>query len=303
VTPRLEPELVAAIVAAQFPELGPVRAAYLGEGYDSTAFDVNGHLVFRFPKRPDVERQLFVETRMLPLLAVGTPVPIPSYSFQGVPSTRFPRHFAGYVRLTGVPGIGLTLTQAEFLRLAPVLGDFLSFLHSFPVGTAAQLGVPEYASDVLIGEVRAESLGDLGVVRQVDPDAPEATWRAFLETGIEAGNRGSPKPTFVHGDLAAEHILVDPPTQQVTGVLDWSEISIGDPAIDFAGMLHWGGPGFLNAVLSHYRHPTDAGLRDRARFFAVGRGIGDIVFGLETQRPEYVKAGVRALRLCLRSGE
>ena len=302
-TPRPQPELVAAIVGAQFPQLRPVRVVYLGEGYDSTAFDVNGHLVFRFPKRPDVERQLFVESSVLPLLAVGTPVPIPSYSFQGAPSSRFPRHFAGYARLAGVPGIGVTSTRAQLLRLAPVLGDFLSFLHSFPVSTAAQLSVPEYASHVLIGEVMAEALSDLHLVRQVDPDAPEAKWRSFLEAGVEADERGAQRPTFVHGDLAAEHVLVDPATHQVTGIIDWSEISIGDPAIDFAGMFHWGGLDFVNAVLSHYRHHADAGLRDRARLFAVGRGIGDIVFGLEMHRPEYIDAGVRALRLCLSSLE
>lgn len=299
----MEPELVGAIVGAQFPELRPVCVTYLGEGYDSTAFDVNGHLVFRFPKRVDVERQLAVETSVLPLLAVGTPVPIPSYSFQGVPSSRFPRHFVGYTRLAGVPGIGVTPTQTELLRLAPVLGDFLSFLHSFPASAAAQLDVPVYPSDVLIGEVRAEALSDLDVVRQVDPDAPEATWRAFLEAGIESDDASSPRPTFVHGDLAAEHILVDPVTHQVTGIIDWSEISIGDPAIDFAGIFHWGGVDFMNAVLSHYRRPIDAGLPERARFFAVARGIGDMVFGLKMHRPEYVDSGVRALRFCLSSLE
>jgi aminoglycoside 2''-phosphotransferase len=299
----VEPELVGAIVGAQFPELRPVRATYLGEGYDSRAFDVNGHLVFRFPKRVDVERQLAVESRVLPFLAVGTPVPIPSFSFQGVPSSRFPRHFVGYTRLTGVPGIDVTPTQTELLRLAPVLGDFLSFLHSFPASTAEQLDVPAYPSDVLIGEVRAEALRDLGVVRQVDPNAPEAKWRAFLEAGLESDDASSPRPTFVHGDLAAEHILVDPMTHQVTGIIDWSEISISDPAIDFAGIFHWGGVDFMNAALSHYRRPIDAGLPDRARFFAVARGIGDIVFGLEMHRPEYVDSGVRALRLCVSSLE
>jgi hypothetical protein len=105
----------------------------------------------------------------------------------------------------------------------------------------------------------------------------------------------------VHSDLAAEHILLDPATHQVTGIIDWSEISVGDPAIDFAGMFHWGGLDFLNAVLSHYRHHLDAGLRERARILAVARGIGDIVFGREMHRPEYIDAGVRALRLCLAS--
>ncbi len=259
--------------------------------------------MFRFPKRADVEHQLFVETGVLPLLAAGTPVPIPSYSFQGVPSSLFPRHFAGYARLAGVPGIGLTLTRTQFLRLAPVLGDFLSFLHSFPVSTAAQFNVPTYASDVLIAEVRAEALSDLHRVRQVDLDVPEMKWRSFLEAGVETDEQGSIRPTLVHNDLAAEHILLDPATHEVTGIIDWSEISIGDPAIDFAGMFHCGGLDFLSAVLLHYRHHLDAGLRERARFFAVGRGIGDRVFGLEMHRPEYIDAGVRALRLCLSSPE
>jgi aminoglycoside phosphotransferase (APT) family kinase protein len=140
-------------------------------------------------------------------------------------------------------------------------------------------------------------------VSQVDADVPEVKWRSFLEAGVEAGEPGSIRTTFVHSDLAAEHILLDPATHQVTGIIDWSEISVGDPAIDFAGMFHWGGLDFLNAVLSHYRHHLDAGLRERARILAVARGIGDIVFGREMHRPEYIDAGVRALRLCLASLE
>jgi hypothetical protein len=105
----------------------------------------------------------------------------------------------------------------------------------------------------------------------------------------------------VHRDLAAEHILLDPQTQQVTGIIDWSEISVADPAIDFAGIFHWGGLDFTNAVLSRYNHEPDNGLLIRARFFAACKSIGDVTFGLETHRPEYIHAGVRALRLCMKS--
>src|SRR5687767_12197535 len=52
---------VGEIIEAQFPQLRPVEVSYLGEGYDSTAFDVNGEFVFRFPKQSDVEAQLFIE--------------------------------------------------------------------------------------------------------------------------------------------------------------------------------------------------------------------------------------------------
>lgn len=103
----------------------------------------------------------------------------------------------------------------------------------------------------------------------------------------------------MHRDLAAEHILLDPDTKQVTGIIDWSEISISDPAIDFAGMFHWGGLDFTNAVLSHYPVRVDDGLLERARFLAAAKCIGDIVFGLKTHRQEYIDSGVRALRHCV----
>jgi aminoglycoside phosphotransferase (APT) family kinase protein len=210
-------------------------------------------------------------------------------------SPLFPRRFAGYPKLAGVPAIGLDLTQSQFLQLAPVLGGFLSFLHSFPVSIAAQVGVPEYPSEALIDDARVEALSDFHVVRHVGLDASEEELRALLETPVHA----RVSRTLVHCDLAAEHILLDPQTLQVTGIIDWGEISVGDPAIDIAGIFALGGLDFATAVLSHYQGEPDEGLLHRARFLAARKGIGDIVFGLEMHRQEYIDAGVRALRFCL----
>ena len=291
---HLTSELAAAIIGAQFPELRPVEATFLGEGYDSVAFDVNGRWVFRFPKRPDVERQLFIERRILPLLADRAPVPVPSFSFHGVPAAGFPRHFAGYARLAGVPAIGLDASSAN----APVLGEFLSVLHAVPAEIAADLDVPRYDPALLLEEVREEALSDLHLVRDAMPDVSVGEWRPLIEAGPRDGDAGAISPVLVHGDLAAEHILVDPAGGAVTGVIDWSEIALGDPAIDFAGMWHWGGSMLAGAVLSRYARSHDPGLIDRARYFGACRGIADILFGLETARPEYISAGTRALSLC-----
>ena len=290
--------LVAEIIEAQFPHLRPVEVSYLGEGYDSTAFEVNGRLVFRFPKRAEVEAQLLVETAILPRLAERTPIPVPAFSFHGKPSAEFPRHFVGYPKLSGVAGLDLDLDQSQLRELAPTLGEFLSFLHSFPIDGAIQCGVPAYAPHALINEVRAEAASDLHVVRHVGLDALENQLRTMFETPIEASEMDRVTPRLVHRDLAAEHILVDPDTKQVTGIIDWSEISIGDPAIDFAGMFHWGGLDFTRAVLSRYRPPVDEGLLERARLLAAAKCIGDIVFGLKTHRQEYIDSAVRALGYC-----
>ena len=79
----------------------------------------------------------------------------------------------------------------------------------------------------------------------------------------------------------------------------WSEIAISDGLVDFAGVFHWGGDPFVDAVLASYDGPLDRdGLR-HARFLAACRGVADVAFGLDTSRREYVEAGVRALTLCL----
>ena len=252
--------------------------------------------MFRFPKRPDVERQLFIERAVLPFLAERTAVPVPAFSFHGVPSGPFPMHFAGYEKLTGVPAIGVEPAVANPPRLAQVVGEFLSSLHAFPVETAAGLDVPAYPAALLLEEVCEETLSDLHRVREALPDAPEADWRRFFERPPDGGGV---TPVLVHGDLAAEHILIDLDAGEITGVIDWSELAVGDPAIDVAGLCHWGGTGLAAAVLSHYRPRADEGLLARARYFGACRGVGDIVFGLESGRPEYRAAGARALELCI----
>ena len=294
---RLDPPLVAAIIEAQFPQCAPARVTYLGDGYDNTAFDVNGTWVFRFPKRVDVEQQLLVEMRILPALSDHVPLPIPAFSFHGEPSPGFPRHFGGYPKLAGVPGSQADPERVPFSVLAPILGRFLSRLHAFPVDEAARRGVERQPIDPLVEAIRAEALEDFERLNVVAPDAPLDAWLTYLKSGVpKAGSHST--AALVHNDLAAEHILVGEAARSVTGIIDWSDIAVSDPALDFAGMFHWGGQAFGEAVLSAYEGSIDDRLVSRARFIAACRGVGDVTFGLETDRREYIAGGLRALRLC-----
>jgi len=294
----LDIALIARIIHAQFPALDPVRVRFLGEGCDSSAFEVNDVLVFRFPKRADVEEQLLTEERFLEALAASDPpVPIPVFQFHGLPTAEFPRHFGGYPKLPGRSAIDTDPRLSDPARLAPSLGRFLSWLHAFPADEAIRLGVPDQRDDSVLKEIRAEALEGLDVVRQVSPGAPVSRWRAFLEH--PPSSRTSPCFTVVHNDLAAEHVLVDSAFGSVTGIIDWSDVAVGDRAIDFAGMCHWGGAEFLERVLSKYDGTIDNGLRERATYVAACRGVLDVGFGVERNRPEYVNAGLRAIAMTI----
>lgn len=294
----MKPEAVRPLIDGQFPQLSPAHLAYLGEGCDSVAFEVNGDYVFRFPKRADVEQQLLTEIRILPHLAERSPIAVPAYCFQGKPSGDFPFHFGGYPKLAGVSSILLAPGAIPSSSVAAAVGRFLSALHAFPAGLAASLGVPHQETAQTIEDARTEALDGLDLVRQEAPAAPIDRWRAYLEAGLDEAAMRLRAPCVVHNDLAAEHVLCDPVAGTVAGIIDWSDVAIGDPAADFAGMFHWGGEELAAAVLSHYGGQVDAGLRTRARFLAVCRGVTDVSFGIDRGRREYVAAGIRALELC-----
>jgi aminoglycoside 2''-phosphotransferase len=290
--------LAARLIHDQFSALRPVHAELLGEGCDNRAFRVNGAWVFRFPKRPEVEQQLEAEGRLLRALddSAELSIPVPRVSFHGRPSAAYPLHFMGYRGLPGTPAIAIDPEKPPLPSLAPVLGRFLSILHAFPVDEAARCGVPEAPMEGFVAEVGAEALESFPLVAGRAPEVA-GRWRAFLEAGpggVPAGRR-----VLVHNDLAAEHILYDAATGTLTGVIDWADAAIGDPSADLSGVLHWGGMPLLERVLASYDGPVDEATLACARYLAACRGVGDVAFGIETGRGEYVAAGLRALRLCI----
>ncbi|HEV7239363.1 MAG TPA: phosphotransferase [Thermoanaerobaculia bacterium] len=280
----MDAELATTLIETQFPDLAPASVVFLGEGFDSCAFEVNGAWVFRFPKREDVEEQMRIEARLLPELAPHLPLPVPSFSYHG-------QSFVGYRKLAGTPAI--RLPDLALLPLAKPLGRFLRALHSFPVDDALCLGVPSRPIDSYLHELRTEAVDDFDLVREVAPDAPLDRWFAYLRAGV--GSDSSAPRVLTHHDLAAEHVLVDAGT--LTGVIDWSDAAISDRASDFAGVFHWGGDQFMQAVLAGYGDALEPRELARARYMAAYRGVADVKFGRETGKPEYVEVGIRALSL------
>jgi aminoglycoside 2''-phosphotransferase len=56
----------------------------------------------------------------------------------------------------------------------------------------------------------------------------------------------------VHGDLSPEHILFDEATGNMTGVIDFSDVVVTSPLLDFVYLYHSYGLGFLGTLVKHY---------------------------------------------------
>ena len=280
-----------AAIAAAFPALAIQSIRFLAEGWDSNVWEVNGDLIFRFPKRAEVATWLRYEIALLPLLGPTLPVSAPRFTYIAEPSHAFPYPFVGYRKLPGMPLAAAPATLIQPERLAPQIGTFLTALHRFPVTHAVACGVLNASPEAWRAQY-ATMLAELRTLfPRMTPAERERTERLF------AGYLDNPLhtrfiPVLLHRDLGGDHLLLEPETGDLAGVIDWGDLSIGDPAQDFCGLpTDW-----LPALLAHYGGPVDATFADRVAFYRALGPYHTLHFGLRTGGEPFIARGLAELR-------
>jgi aminoglycoside phosphotransferase (APT) family kinase protein len=275
-------------VAARMPDYRIDSVAVLGEGLDNVAYEVNGELIVRIGKQPD-PTLLTREARLLTAVAGVAPVPVPEPAFT-IPELGC----LAYFKLPGTPLLDLAPQRSpdRDAAIAATLGDLLTTLHTIPTGLITDLVDTD---DPPLAEWRQEAAVIYATAAGQVPVAHRRAVEAFLDA---TPPDGSYSPVFSHNDLGIEHVLVDPVTWTVTGVIDWSDAAIVDPAYDFGLLYRDLGPAALQAAIERYRTDVNdlARLRDRARFYARCSVLEDLAYGVETGRARYLDKSLDAMR-------
>jgi aminoglycoside phosphotransferase (APT) family kinase protein len=261
----------------------------LGEGLDNLAFEVNGELIVRFGKEPDPARRaerVLREARLLAAVAEFSPLAVPEPVF-----TAAEEGCLAYRKLPGVPLLTLDepRRQARAASVGAALGDLLGALHTAPVARMAELVETDETP-------LAELLDEAAETYPAIAGAVPAAHRRAIEEFLAAPPPDGPDTlVFSHSDLGIEHVLVDPGAGTVTGVIDWSDAAITDPAGDLGLILRDLGPAGLEAALGSCGGRAGE-LRERALYHARCRLVEDLAYGLERGRPEYVAKSLSATR-------
>ncbi|GAA0379789.1 6'-aminoglycoside N-acetyltransferase [Acrocarpospora corrugata] len=273
------------VVSAHLPGYRIDSVALLGEGEDNIAYEVNGELIVRFAKEPDpAERAARVtgEARLLAVVAEISPLPVPEPAF-----TVAEQGCLAYFKLPGLPLIDAPAERRSVRGIAGALGELLAALHRVPVARVAGLvDTDDQPKELWL----SEAADTYAVAVERMPPAHRPVVEAFL---------GAPPPSdgyaqaFSHNDLGIEHVLVDPAAWTVTGVIDWSDAAIVDPAYDFGLLYRDLGPAALREALNAYG--TDDG-EARAIFYARCSVLEDMAYGIETGQDKYLDKSLAALK-------
>lgn len=283
------------IIAQRFPafwEGRPGRLRGIPSGWDSFVLEVDGEYIFRFPLREDVRARQRTEAVLLPELSRWLTLPIPFPEFINLDGPELGGCFLGYRKIEGQP------LEAEFTHMpsiSPQIGLFLSELHGLPIHIPAIAAISDLDQK---GWKNREQEFFSGVQARVLPllKPPQRkqlrrVWEGYLENQV---NFSFP-PAVIHCDLGEEHILCDPNRQSVTGVIDWGDVTVGDPAMDFVGLYSAGGIEFVKKVLKNYSGSVDVTFLDRMMFYFNAIPIHEILYGLYTNDDDYVHQGLTRL--------
>ena len=280
------------LLALHLPGRGARSIVRLGSGLDNAAYEVDGAIVVRF-RQPDDDdgfdpaESVRAEARLLESVAAIVPVAVPRPLFVAADEGCLAYSKVGGVPLLDVPE---PRRSAVALSLAPALGEVLTAMHAAPAGQMAEL---VDVDDESLGDWQREAAAFYAEVGHRLPAARRRAAEAFL---------AAPPPpdstvrVFSHNDLGIEHLLVDPGSGALTGVIDWTDAAVVDPAADLGRLLRdLGGSGF-DLVLRGYRAEVDdlAALRERAWYYARCMVFEDLAYGDETGRAVYADKALAA---------
>ena len=271
-------------------ELGVAAAEVvrIDHGWDSIAFDVDDAWIVRVPRRAKVRDRLLQEAKLLPLLADDLPVPIPAVRLLSDSAALVA---AAHPKLEGSP-IDRVLSADNAETLAAVLGCFLAALH----GSSAHIraGFPE-VTDVEWVQSVAEFVHQcdavLGMLDRDERRRAQSMFARQLEAAPDCGL------ALIHSDLGPDHILCR--DGAVVGVIDWTDARVGDPALDFAWLLHAPDTPFAEWLLDAYGEAggrIDPSLPERALYFHRLGPWHEVLWGLGNGRDELVESGLAGVR-------
>jgi aminoglycoside phosphotransferase (APT) family kinase protein len=232
----------------------------IADGFDFKVVIVDDTWVVRIPRRKEVLAALETEIALLPKLAEALPVEVPRFEH----ASHEPP-FVVYLLIHGTP---LVDEDAVGVRA------FLDSLHSLDVST-----LPIQPVD-WIESYRAQCVAFEELVFPLLDDRLRSKARALFD---EVDSLTGFEPTLIHADLGPEHMLVR--DGRLAGVIDWGDTRIGDPALDYAWLVH--GP--------FQDWDIDPEVRRRARFYHRLAPFFSVHYGVFTKQPDYVDRALETL--------
>ena len=237
-------------VRAALPPHLQEETTLLGAGDTFIAFQA-GDYIARLPRHDHAAKCLRREACFLPRIAADLPLDVPRPTLLTSTRTQLPP-FALHRRVAGQELLlerWLALPRAQQQSFAHGVGSFLRALHSIAIETIAGCDVELTDPRLQVTQLREDAREQL--MPLLTPPTVAALHEAF-DRYTSGDTEWNYTPAITHCDVGPSHVLYDPDRAALTGVIDFGDVVIGDPARDFIFFREDWNDDFLQLALEAY---------------------------------------------------
>ncbi|MDE2845821.1 MAG: phosphotransferase [Gemmatimonadota bacterium] len=274
--------------------------------------------IFRFPRNRVVTENLQKEQAILPVVAPRINFAVPRFEHAGCWNGQ---PYAGYRRIPGRPLSDPLFTGRNLAdEVTGSIAAALSLLHDIPTSLVAEACAVEPTVDAWRQQYRALR----NEVRDNVMPLLESTTAAAVERGfsrfLDEELATLEDVALVHCDLGCEHILIEDDGTTVTGLIDFEDVTIGDPTIDFVGIYVTYGMEAVDRIRDCYqrrsngqrgsdgqrasdiqrplgvRRALDVNFVNRLQFYTWMASCHEVIYGLEEGKSYLVEEGITGLQ-------
>lgn len=259
------------------------------EGQNNDIVIINHEYVFKFPKYPEGIEKLKREIDVLDILNRYISLDIPKGKYFNVDALKVGQVYCGYKMIKGVSfGNEIYNNVEDKKNIAVQLATFLKQLHSIPVKEVRSCSVK-----IIDNRSEWESVFNriqeklFSFMKKESQELIYDNFNRFLNQNFKIMN------TLIHGDFGPSNIIFDLDKQIISGIIDFNDVSIGDPASDIASLI---GPfGYGKAFVKSFEsiYPNIEELLQRAEFYASTFALQEALFGIEYGDKKAFNAGIK----------
>ncbi len=262
------------------------RVNLINQGWSNQIVEVNDEWIFRFPRDKD-SPQFRLESDFVAQFEQVSPVPIPSIESSEDGFTLYKR----------IPGVAFSLDSFQSLssiqkrKVYRQLGEFLTCLHSFEFSHKSLCAFPYGGSDFW-PDLWANVEGCL------TPDVKNKA-EYYFESYLESTESLIIPKSITHSDLGTNNTLLDINAGCLSGIIDFTDISVSDIAVDFNCYYRTFGQAFIEEVLNYYELPLGDNFWRRVEFESYRKSLFIIYYAKQYGYEEYIPSCIDGLNVML----
>ncbi|MEH6932003.1 MULTISPECIES: aminoglycoside phosphotransferase family protein [Bacillus] len=257
------------------------------EGWDNIAVIINDELLFRFPRKLEYAKRIPLEKELCTILSHSLQrIEVPKYRVLYKNNCDTVPFCSYYPLIHGKPlktEIVAQLEKKELEVIITQLATFLAALHSIPLKRVETLGFPIEKTLTYWKELQTKL--NQYLTNSLTSLQKSALNRLF-ENFFTCIAKSTFQNTIIHADFIHHHILFNNQNKTISGVIDFGDAQIGDPAFDFAGLYYDFGHEFTTSVYKHYSalvsHRDPLLIHRITTFYQYSPLLHNLIYNIET---------------------